>query len=467
MLATAAIFMFISGEDMLKKVLNIALNYYDNFDYLTIVNKEGIVEYATVYSKEKNTFINQQTTGLHILDMYPSLTEESSSILKALNTGKEIYNTIQELKYLNNRTYFLLNSDFPIINDGTTIGVIEVSVSLNSETYAKYLSGSNIIKRKWLFTLDDIITEDQYFLELKTKIGRISKTNSSVLIIGETGTGKDMIAQSIHSHSYRFGQPFIAQNCAAIPSTLLESTFFGTVKGAYTGAENTIGLFELAKGGTLFLDEINSMDIRLQAKILKAIEEKAIRRVGGTKNIEADVRIISAMNIRPEEAIAKEILREDLFYRLSVVQLKLPPLRERKADIKLLSNYFIQKYNMEMGRNIEGITELVMNIFNEYSWKGNVRELQNVIESAFNVAAKNIIDIQDVPEYLYKDFSNENIKIDINNDSMSLEERIYLYEKEIIFKEVTQCNTLAEAAKRLKISPQSLQYKLKKYFIKK
>ncbi len=459
--------MFISGEDMLKKVLNKALNYYDNFDYLTIVNKEGIIEYATVYSKEKNTFINQQTTGLHILDMYPSLTQESSSILKALKTGKEIYNTIQELKYLNNRTYFLLNSDFPIVNDGTTIGVIEVSVSLNSEAYANYLSGSSIIKQKRLFTLDDIITEDQDFLELKTKIGRISKTNSSVLIIGETGTGKDMIAQSIHSHSYRLGQPFIAQNCAAIPSTLLESTFFGTVKGAYTGAENTIGLFELAKGGTLFLDEINSMDIRLQAKILKAIEEKTIRRVGGTKNIETDVRIISAMNIRPEEAIAKEILREDLFYRLSVVQLKLPPLRERKADIRLLSNYFIQKYNMEMGRNIEGITELVMNIFNEYSWKGNVRELQNVIESAFNVAAKNIIDIQDVPDYLYKDFSNENIKIDVNNDNMSLEERIYLYEKEIIFKEVTQCHTLAEAAKRLKISPQSLQYKLKKYFIKK
>lgn len=453
---------------MFKTTLNKALNYYDNFDYLTIVNRDGIIEYATVYSQETATFVNQKTTGMYILDMYPSLTEESSTILKALKTGKEIYNTIQELKYINNNTYFLLSSDFPIISDGTTIGVIEVSVSLNSETYTKYLNNCDAIKKKkTLFTLDDIITEDPYFIELKNIVSRISKTNSSVLIVGETGTGKDMIAQSIHSHSHRFNKPFITQNCAAIPSTLLESTFFGTVKGAYTGAENTIGLFELARGGTLFLDEINSMDIGLQAKILKALEEKTIRRVGGTKNIETDVRIISAMNIEPEEAINKGMLREDLFYRLGVVQLRLPPLRERKIDIRLLLNFFIQKYNVEMHKNIEGVTESVMDIFMEYPWNGNVREFKNVIESAFNVVSGNTINIKDIPSYLNKRLSNcDSIKPDIYSKNLSLNEKVALFEKEIILSELNQSNSLAEAANRLKISPQSLQYKLKKLSIK-
>ena len=232
---------------------------------------------------------------------------------------------------------------------------------------------------------------------LKEKLKKVALTNSAVLIEGETGTGKDMIAKILHSESPRKNMPFITQNCAAIPNELLESIFFGTVKGAYTGAENRKGLFELADGGTLFLDELSSMDLNLQAKILKAIEEGYIRRIGGTTNIKINVRLVSAMNIKPEIAISKNLIRKDLFYRLSVVRFEIPPLRKRKEDILLLSFYFIEKYNKEMGKNVKEISEMVKTIFLNHSWSGNVRELKNVIESIFNFIETTTITMRDIP----------------------------------------------------------------------
>ncbi len=451
---------------MLTVALNKALSYYDSFDYLTIVDKQGIIEYAAVYDKNQHCFVNQNTTGMHILEMYSTLKEESSTILKALTTGKEIYNTLQSLKYYDNNHFFLLSSDFPIINDGVTTGVIEVSVSLNSKTYTEYLDGNYAPKKKTLFTLNDIISKDPNLLEIKDNVSKIANTNSPVFIVGETGTGKNIIAESVHSHSSRSNKPFIAQNCAAIPSSLLESTFFGTVKGAYTGSENSIGLFELAKEGTLFLDEINSMDIGLQAKLLKAVEDKKIRRVGGTKDIETDVRIISAININPNEAIAKNLLRKDLFYRLGVVQLELPPLRERVCDIELLLNHFINKYNMKMHKNIDFATEQVIKIFQRYPWDGNVRELENIIESAFNITKDNTIKIDDIPSYLYKDNSGSTQNINIFDNTLSLSEKLFLVEKEILAEALREEHTLSDAAKRLGISPQALQHKLKKFDFK-
>ena len=218
-------------------------------------------------------------------------------------------------------------------------------------------------------------------LTLKDTVQRVAANTSPVLIWGETGTGKELFAQSLHSHSSRARGPFVAQNCAAIPTTLLESTLFGTTRGSYTGAENRKGLLKQADGGTLFLDEVNSMDLSLQAKILKAIEEKRFRPVGGEQDVHSDVRIVSAMNVDPITAVREGLLRRDLFYRLGVVQLALPPLRKRPEDIPLLTDFYVEQYNRNMGRAISGVSELVRNALLAYDWPGNVRELRNAVES--------------------------------------------------------------------------------------
>ena len=187
-------------------------------------------------------------------------------------------------------------------------------------------------------------------IKIKDSISQVAQTDSSVLIYGETGTGKEMIAQAIHSASKRTKKKFVVQNCAAIPATLLEGILFGTVRGAFTGAEDHPGLFEIASGGTLFLDEINSMDMSMQAKLLRAIEDKKILRVGGSSPITIDVKIISALNQDPIECVNNKTLRQDLFYRLNVVQFYLPPLRDRRSDIELLTNHFIFNYNLKMNK---------------------------------------------------------------------------------------------------------------------
>ena len=221
---------------------------------------------------------------------------------------------------------------------------------------------------KGLFRLDDIITQNPEMLTLKDTVQRVAANTSPVLIWGETGTGKELFAQSLHSHSSRARGPFVAQNCAAIPTTLLESTLFGTTRGSYTGAENRKGLLKQADGGTLFLDEVNSMDLSLQAKILKAIEEKRFRPVGGEQDVHSDVRIVSAMNVDPITAVREGLLRRDLFYRLGVVQLALPPLRKRPEDIPLLTDFYVEQYNRNMGRAISGVSELVRNALLAYDW---------------------------------------------------------------------------------------------------
>ncbi len=239
---------------------------------------------------------------------------------------------------------------------------------------------------------------------IKERIPMIADTDSSVLIYGETGTGKELVAQSIHTASKRRNKKFVSQNCAAIPGNLLESILFGTTKGSYTGAENKPGLFEIASGGTLFLDEINSMEISVQPKILKAIEEKQVVRLGGYEPIKTDIKIVSAVNENPLQCIAENKLREDLFYRLSVVQLNIPPLRERINDLFYLVSHFINIYNTSMHCNLIGIDEEVETIFRGYNWPGNVRELKNVIEGAFNVASARFIQKKDLPEYLTRPF---------------------------------------------------------------
>ena len=248
-----------------------------------------------------------------------------------LKTGEPIFNQFQEIPTYTGKVIRSLNTTLPLKEGGKIVGAVDVSRYIDTPYARKNiaLTFKNVQKND-LYTVDDIISNSVQMAEMKEKIIRIANTDSSVLIWGESGTGKELVAQSLHTASNRKNKKFVSQNCAAIPSTLLESILFGTTKGSFTGAENRAGIFEVANGGTIFLDEINSMGMDVQAKILKAIEEKQIKRIGGVEPISIDVKIVAAMNADPIECVKNKIIREDLFYRLSVVQIKVPPLRERQ-----------------------------------------------------------------------------------------------------------------------------------------
>lgn len=361
----------------------------------------------------------------------------------------------------------------PIMEEGRIVGAIDVSRYMDPAYGRQYISLSlkESQEPKSLYSVDDIIGNSDSMAVLKEKIPMIASTDSSVLIYGETGTGKELVAQSIHTASRRKDKRFISQNCAAIPSNLLEGILFGTVKGSYTGAENKPGLFEIANGGTLFLDEINSMDIGLQSKILKAIEDKKVTRVGGFDPIATDIKIISAVNQNPLTCVQEGKLREDLFYRLSVVQLNVPPLRERSEDLLFLIEYFINEYNRQMKKSILGLDEEAENILKAYNWPGNVRELRNVIEGAFNVASNRFIHRKDLPKYLLKavsgmrdmTFNPSRRAIPKIDSGFSLDKEVEEFEKAIIIQALDRAKNYTDAAELLGISKQSLNYKMKKY----
>ena len=351
----------------------------------------------------------------------------------------------------------------PIFDKGKLVGVVDVS---SYERQGIMLSIKNHNMKK-LYTLDDIMTVSPNMLSLKDKISKISDTDSSVMIVGETGTGKELVAQSLYTSSSRKNKKFISQNCAAIPSTLLESILFGTVKGSFTGSMSKPGLFEIANGGVLFLDEINSMELNIQPKILKAVEEKRITRVGGEEQIEIDVKIISALNEDPIKCIKENKLREDLFYRLGVVQLHIPPLRERIDDLNYLIKYFIKAFNNQMNKSIVDIDEEVEKIFKSYQWPGNIRELKNVIEGAFNLTSSNLIQKKDLPAYLIEQVKARNISLNIKSKGFSLQGMVEKFECEIIDETIKNSSSYADAAKKLKLSKQALNYKLNKYSLNK
>ena len=257
------------------------------------------------------------------------------------------------------------------------------------------------------FTFDDIIGNSNVMVKAK-KLGRIaSRSNANVLLLGESGTSKELFAQSIHNNGDRSGNPFIAINCGSLPRNLIESELFGYEGGAFTGAkkEGRPGKFELANGGTIFLDEIGDMPLDIQVSLLRVLENREVTRIGGTKNIRIDVKVIAATNKNLEELIENKMFREDLYYRLNVLSINVPPLRERNEDIIYLADYFLLKHRKNLLKNISGFTEEVYQIFSTYSWPGNVRELENVIERAVNICEQNIITINELPFSLQESFS--------------------------------------------------------------
>jgi two-component system, NtrC family, response regulator PilR len=314
--------------------------------------------------------------------------------------------------------------------------------------------------------IPNIIGEHAKIKEVFRIINKIAPTNSTVLIYGESGTGKEMVARAIHDRSLRKDHPFFAINCAAIPDTLMESELFGHEKGSFTGASNReIGIFEAADGGTVFLDEIGEMNVAMQAKLLRTIQEKEIRRVGGKVNISVDVRIISATNKDLESEIRRGSFREDLFYRLNVLRINLPPLRERGSDIAALAAFFVEKYASASGHHLKGISRSALKLLMNYPWPGNVRQLESVIERGVLMAEGDSIQPEDLPAEVHEENSaGGRLHLELPAEGLSLEE----LERDLIIKAMNRSGwVIAKAAPLLGMSYKTLQYRLEKFGIEK
>jgi len=314
------------------------------------------------------------------------------------------------------------------------------------------------------YRFDNIIGKSKEMREIYSTIRQIAEKNSTVLIHGESGTGKELVARAIHYNSLRKDKPFVAVNCAAIPETLIESELFGHEKGAFTDAQSRrIGHFEMAHQGTLFLDEVSELSLPTQAKILRALQEREFVRVGGTKTISVDVRLVSATNKNLEELMARGNFRSDLYYRINVVPMTIPPLRKRKEDILLLAKHFLDKH---AGPEKKKISPEAMDILVAYDWPGNVRELENIIERIVVLTNVDTLGPHDLPPTLKNNSRVELIKHEVLEGRISFEDAERDFEKDIILEALKKSNYVqTKAADRLGISRRILKYKMDKYGI--
>lgn len=358
-----------------------------------VLNKEGIVLYINRILTRTDDLQDVDILGKKMVDFYPHDADEHLSI-KVIQTGKPIIKkTI--IYYTNeNKLVNSLCSGFPLYSKGKVEGVIHFALNLQTsqkllEQYATeddHISFKNYHpKKSEIYTFDSIIGNSQVLKNAITYAKANSQTDFPALIWAETGCGKELFAQSMHYASPRANKPFIPINCAAIPDNLLETTLFGTSKGAFTGAIEKAGLLEKAEGGTLLLDELNSMSLELQAKLLRVIQEKKVRRVGAHQEILIDVKFISTCNISPSQALEKNAIRLDLFYRLAVVVIEIPPLQQRKSDIPILCNHFLSKWAGRSSPKYIRVSDEVYSIFENYQWPGNVRELEHTLKSCLTV----------------------------------------------------------------------------------
>lgn len=350
------------------------------------------------------------------------------------------------------------------------------------ETIAKALDLKTIEHEKRF--LDDELKKNLHFgriignspgmMHIYNVIKQVAKTRTNILITGESGTGKELIACAIHEESERSDKPFVVINCGGIPESLLESELFGHKKGSFTGAEqDKKGLFEVADKGTVFLDEIGELSPPIQVKLLRAVQEKVFKRVGGTKDISVDIRIISATNKNLEQEVIAEHFREDLFYRLNVIEIKLPPLRERKGDLNALAQHFLEKYSREMGKEIAKISSYAIDLLNKYNFPGNIRELENIMERSVALSSTNILLPDSLALSVHKQRWIEGIKgrrFDLDEVARGVSLDTILEEIERAYlKKALECSNgnQSRAAELLNISSRAIRHRLQKMGIEK
>ncbi|NLX62026.1 MAG: sigma 54-interacting transcriptional regulator [Tissierellia bacterium] len=451
----------------------------ENIDIgIAIIDKDRYIIYYNDAMGEIEGFDSNEVVNKHILDLFPSIDMKNSSLFRCLKTGKPIYNDLQNYINKKGKKIFSVITNIPIIEDGEVLGVIEFAEDINRIeklyksvdnwlNYPKINNMNSSVDIISYYNFDDFKTCNKSLINLIKKLKKVASYGSNVLIYGETGTGKEIFAQSIHNASSRKNKPFIAQNCAAIPENLLESILFGTEKGSFTGAITKEGLFEQANGGTLFLDELNTLPAYLQAKLLRVLQEGYIRRVGGNEVRKVNVRVIATVNEDPLELIESQRLRQDLFFRLSTLYIRIPPLRERKEDILFLTNYFVDKYSTLFNVPAPKLSKEVLDFFVNYDWKGNVRELINVIEYVImTVEDSEEIQIKHLPAYLL-DYLNRKEESTEYKNFDSYFDLVNNFERKVILKALNRNKwNVSKTAKDLKIKRQTLQNKIKKLNIK-
>lgn len=478
-----------NGESLLL------LRLFSDRDYLLTSALDRVDEGVQIYDRNAHAvFFNMRSRqisdisdsidieGRHLLDMYP-LDENVSTTLTALRTGQPVINRVDHFNSSDGSYIATANTAYPIWKNGELLGTVvfeqdkdvvdgyikrmnEIETALNSyddpESYLHFTG----------YTFQNILGEGSAMLEAISIARRISSQECNVLLIGETGTGKELFAQAIHQDSMRKKGKFLAINCAAVPENLIEGLLFGTARGGFTGSEDRPGYLEEASGGTLFLDELNSMSLSMQSKILRAVQEQTIRRVGGQDDIRIDVRFISSCNEDPFVAIRENRLRKDLFYRLSTVMIPLPSLREHPEDIETLCYARIKNANPHFVNKINHISDDVIRFFHGYSWPGNVRELFHVIDYALNISDSDTIEMSHLPKYLLEAYSSSDTedpaRISDNPDwrSATLQSLMDTYEEKILRQALDHFEgNISQTASALEIRRQSLQYRIRKYGI--
>jgi arginine utilization regulatory protein len=458
---------------------------------------QGRITYINGAAEKLDGCTLTQIRGRTVIELYGT---DDGPLMRALRTGQPVENIACRYNF-NGVEVFQISTARPIIIGGRVVGaysiqrdvsklkeVIENNLKMQRELFPTSISGSDIDNLLEINRPGRLVGEHPKFKECLSMAAMAAKRNSNVMLSGQTGTGKELFARSIHQLSPRQKRPFLAINCAAIPEALLEGILFGTAKGVYTGAVERQGLLEQAESGTLFLDELNSMTLFSQAKLLRVLEEKEIQHLGGKEKIKIDVRIISSSNVHPREAIKLNQIREDLFYRLAVINIIIPGLTERRSDIPLLADYFIQHYNDRFGKAVKGLSEEALDFFLEYPWPGNVRQLCHCLESAMNFVGPDdeYIRREHLPKYLFgggfQGFSsydridspnqasppNTSWKPkDVSDSGDDVFSTIFDNEKRLIIEALlANKGNVSRTARALNMHRQSLIYRIKKYGIK-
>ena len=449
-----------------------------------VVGSDGrTLFYNSAMAKMEDT-APDEVLGKKFSEVFSQIPVTESTLYRALLENKATQNSQQT--YLNKygKEITTVNTTLPLEVDGRVVAAVEIAKDI---THFKNMSDTLLelqeesIKPAKMehprirhYNFADIIGENEGFRDIIHVAQKASKTKASVFIYGETGTGKELVAQSIHYDGNRQNGPFLAQNCAALPESLLESILFGTAKGGFTGAVDRAGLFEQANGGTLLLDEISAMPYELQSKLLRVLQEDYIRRIGGTKDVPVDVRIIATVNEPPEQLIARGALRKDLYYRLNIVNLNLIPLRQRKDDIPMLTERLLEKQCRRFDRRIAGITPTALEKLMKYDYPGIVRELENVIMSAVSLAEENDmlneehIHLSKRSVFRSADGNGKPIAQNGFNEEEESGESIDVFlarlEKEALKRAMEQHDgNITKAAASLGIKRQTLQHKLKRH----
>ena len=450
------------------------LPVFDRFtEGVIIADEDGVIRYYNHAMAKIDDIPKKEALERRVTDIY-DFDESQSKILLCLRTEKPVTNHSLLYKTRRGKVVNSIHNVYPLFKKNRLNGAIcfVKEYSVLEETVASMVmprdkkSYSNGTR----FTFANIISKNYHYLKAVEMARKTACSPSPVMLFGETGTGKELFAQGIHNQRFKGDRQYMPINCSAIPENLLEGILFGTTKGVFTGAQSRAGLFEKANQGSVFLDEIDAMGRQLQAKILRVVQEKRVRRLGSHEERELDLKIISSVNQPPRASIEAERLREDLFFRLSVVFIAIPPLREHKEDIDLLVDHFVEKQSSAMNKTIAGVTDDVLNLFHHYHWPGNIRELEHVIESAANMVENNMcIGMNHLKSCFFPRSESGTTDLDTagqppwKENILSLKELSRLRERQAIQQALEiYGGNISMAAKSLGMSRQLLHYKLKK-----